>query len=68
MAISATFNMEVSPYVKDCFDDPSDLRLNPLEEEAVDTKQGIQESFLNPNQVYTTDQAKEDRGKQAMIQ
>jgi len=43
-----TFNIgDLSPYMEDCFEDPSDLRSNPPEGGEVDVDQGIQESFLN---------------------
>ena len=68
MAISATFNIgDLSPYVDDCFEDPLDFRSNSLEEWEVNAQAGIQESFLNPNQVQGINQAKEDQGKQALI-
>ena len=39
MAVSATFNIgDLSPYVKDNFEDPSDLRSNPSEEGEVDAR------------------------------
>ena len=48
MAILATFNIaDLSRYVKDCFEDPSNLRSNPFEGEVTvghDTK----ESFEDP--------------------
>jgi len=37
MVVSATFNIgDLSPYVEDSIEDPSDLRLNPSEEGKVD--------------------------------
>jgi len=65
MAVSTT-NSDLSPYVVDCFEDPSDLRRNHLEEGEVDIEQGIQKSSLNPNQEHDVNQAKEDQGKQIM--
>ena len=66
--MSATFDIsDLSPYVDDYFEDLLDLRINPLEEAEVDTKQGIQLSSLNPNDVHGTNEDKEDQGKQAMI-
>jgi len=42
MVMSATFDIsDLSPYVDDYFEDLLDLRINPLEEAEVDTKQGI---------------------------
>ena len=42
MAISITFNVgDLSPYMEDCFEDPSSLRLNPLEGGEVDVEQGM---------------------------
>ena len=43
MAISATFNIgDLSPYVEDYFEDPSDLRSNSFKEGEVDTEHVIQ--------------------------
>ena len=53
--------------MEDYFEDPSDLRINPLKEGEVDAEQGIQLSSLNTNNVHETNQAQEDQGEQAMI-
>ena len=37
--VPATFNfVDLSPFVEDIFEDPSDLRANPLEKGEVDTR------------------------------
>jgi len=51
MAIVATFAVgDLSPYIKDCFEDPPNLRAKPLEEVKDDVEQGTIESSHNPNQ------------------
>jgi len=48
MVVLATFNVgDLSPYVEDNFEDPLDLRANPLEEGEVDVEQGIVKSSYN---------------------
>jgi len=52
MAISATFNIgDLSPYVEDCFEDPSDLRSNPFEEGEVNVGHNTAENSQDPNHV-----------------
>jgi len=43
MAISATFNIrDLSPYMEDTMEDPSDFRTNPFEEGEVDAQEYLQ--------------------------
>ena len=60
MAVSATFNVgDLSPYVEDSIEDPSNLRSNPLEEGEVDARageQGPQDHSRNPQDKQGQDQ------------
>jgi len=64
MAVSATFNIgDLSPYVKDNFEDPSDLRSNPSEEGEVDARALAKEAQGNLG-----DQQAKDNHDQGAIQ
>ena len=49
----------LSPYVKDNFEDALESRTSPLEEGEVDMEQGAIESSHNPNHDQRTNEAKE---------
>jgi len=63
MAVSATFNIgDLSPYVEDNIEDPSDLRSNPSEEGEVDAAALAKEAQGNPRD----QQAKDDQDQGAI--
>jgi len=67
MAVSTTFNVDdLSPFVEDNFEDPSDLRANPLKEGEVDAEQGTLEGSPNPNQAQGNAIAKEGQANQVL--
>ena len=56
MAVSATFNIgDLSPYVEDNIEDPSDLRSNPSEEGEVDAGALANEVQGNPGDQQSKD-------------
>jgi len=62
MVFSATFDIgDLSPYVGDCFEDPLDLRANPLEEWEVDIAKDIIEGSLNLKEDHGANYAKEEQ-------
>lgn len=51
MAVSTTFDVrDLSPYVENCFEDPSDLRTHSLTKRDVDVEQNSTESSQDLNQ------------------
>jgi len=61
MAVSATFNVsDLSPYVEDSIEDPSDLRPNPLEEREVDA--GVGEQRPQDHSGSSQDKKDQDQG------
>ena len=55
MAVSATFTIgNLSPYVEDYFNNPSNLRSNPFEKGEVDVEKGIEESSQDLKHVQST--------------
>jgi len=53
--------------LKNIFEDPSHLRVNPLKEGQVDAEQGTVESPHNPNHEHCTNQVKEAQGNQELV-
>jgi len=68
MLVSTAFNIgELSPYVEVCFEDPSDMRSNPLEEREVDAE-SAQEGPQDPNEGKGTNQDQGNQGNQISLQ
>jgi len=68
MAVLATFNAgDFRPYVKDKFEDRSDLRANSLKEGATNVEHDTLVGSHNPNQIECTFLANEVQGNHALV-